>query len=67
MGGGAPMSASRPKCSALRRLRPGAAVKYIEVDFDDEEWAIVEARAAAAGLSVDEYAVMCVLEVKGNA
>jgi len=59
--GGAWMTAPRSKRGTARRLKRGEPLKVLTIDFDDEEWAIVEARAAAAGLTVDEYAVMCVI------
>lgn len=37
------------------------------VPFDHEERAVIEARAATAGLSAEDYILMCALEVKGHA
>ena len=65
--GGAAVTGPRPKRSLARRLRPGMPFSTVIVPFDHEERAVIEARAATAGLSAEDYILMCALEVKGHA
>jgi hypothetical protein len=68
--GGVPMTASRSKPYFVRRSRPQDRLREILVPFNDEELAIVEAAAAALGLSVGDFLVMRALDtgkVAGNA
>jgi hypothetical protein len=65
--GGAAVNGPRPKRSLAQHLRPGMPFSTVIVPFDHEERAILDARAAAAGLSAEDYILMCALEVKGHA
>lgn len=64
------MTGFRSEPRFFRRSRPEDRVHKIRIPLNDDERAIVEADAAALGLSVDDYLVMLALdsgEVKGNA
>jgi hypothetical protein len=65
-----PMTASRVKPSFVRRSRPQDRTRKILVPLNDDELAIVEAEAAAPGLSIEDFLVMRAPdagEVKGHA
>ena len=53
-------SASRP-ARFIRRSRPEDRTRIWRIDLTDEERAIVEADAAALGMSFDDYVVMRLL------
>lgn len=64
------MTASRSKLRFVRRSRWQDRTSEIVVPFNDEEFAIVEAAAAALDLSVEDYLLMRALDagkVAGNA
>ena len=66
------MTGARPSKPArfVRRSRPEDRVYIIEIPFTDDEFATVEAEAAALRMSVDDYLFMRVMEDtegKGNA
>jgi hypothetical protein len=65
--GGAAVNGPRPKRSLSRRLRPDMPFSTVIVPFDHEERAVLDSRAEAAGLSAEDYILMCALEVKGHA
>jgi hypothetical protein len=68
--GGTPMTASRTRPLFVRRGRPEDRRCEIVVPFTDEEYAIVEAEAAALSLSIENFLLMRALEVgkaDGNA
>ena len=53
-----------------RRSRRAERVFEIDVPFTEDEYALVEARAAAAGLGIEDYILMCALDAgrsKGHA
>jgi hypothetical protein len=54
----------------FRRSRPEGRVSQIEIPFTEDELALVERDAAAAGLRLDDYIIMRALEegrVRGHA
>lgn len=64
------MSKTHSKPCFVRRSRPENRTREILVPFNDEELAIVEAEAAALGLSIEDFLLMRALdagEVKGHA
>lgn len=64
------MTGFRSEPRFFRRSRQEDRVHKIRIPLNEEERAIVEADAAALGLSVDDYLVMLALdsgEVKGDA
>ena len=64
------MTASRFKPLFVRRGRPEDRLSEIIVPFTDEEYAIVEAEAAALSLSIEDFILMRALDawkVCGNA
>lgn len=56
------MTASRIKPSFFRRSRPQERLCEILVPFNDDELAIVEAEAAALGLSIEDFLLMRALD-----
>jgi hypothetical protein len=64
------MTGSRSKPCFVRRSRPEDRTNVIEVLFNEEEYAIVEAKAVALGLSLEDFIVARILDagrIKGNA
>jgi hypothetical protein len=55
------MTATDAKPRFVRRSRPKDRVYKVDVPLNDDELVIATARAAAAGLSLEDYFVMSVL------
>lgn len=52
---------------AWRRSAPESRTEILELDFSDEEMALIAARAADADMSLDDYIVVCLVGAEGNA